>query len=246
MPQLETCRQVLAAVEKYLGNGRAALPKSHAADIPVENYRFDKYPEYVKLRANLDLIEESGVGNPFFNVHEQLAADTTVIDGRELINFSSYNYLGMSGDPVVAQAAKDAIDRYGTSVSASRLVSGEKALHRRAGASDRRLRRRRGLDRLRRRSCHERNDDRPPVRPGRSDPARRAGPQQHHPGQHPVGRPAAAVSAQRLASARSAARPSCGATIAACWWRSKACTAWTATFPTCRASSKSRSATRRC
>jgi 7-keto-8-aminopelargonate synthetase-like enzyme len=35
----------------------------------------------------------------------------------------------MSGDPVVAAAAKAAIDRYGTSVSASRLVSGEKALH---------------------------------------------------------------------------------------------------------------------
>ncbi|HVW35674.1 MAG TPA: aminotransferase class I/II-fold pyridoxal phosphate-dependent enzyme, partial [Pirellulales bacterium] len=47
-----------------------------------------------------------------------------------LINFSSYNYIGMSGEPFVSQAAKDAIDRYGTSVSASRLVSGEKPLHR--------------------------------------------------------------------------------------------------------------------
>jgi 8-amino-7-oxononanoate synthase len=36
----------------------------------------------------------------------------------------------MSGDPVVSQAAKDAIDRYGTSVSASRLASGERPLHR--------------------------------------------------------------------------------------------------------------------
>ena len=36
----------------------------------------------------------------------------------------------MSGDPVVAAAAKAAIDRYGTSVSAGRLVSGEKGLHR--------------------------------------------------------------------------------------------------------------------
>jgi 8-amino-7-oxononanoate synthase/acyl carrier protein len=129
MTQLETCRQVLAAAEQYLGSGRAALSKAAAAEIPVENYRFDKYPEYVKLRTNLDLIEESGVGNPFFNVHERLSVDTTVIDGRELINFSGFNYLSMSGDPVVSQAAKDAIDRYGTSVSASRLVSGEKVLH---------------------------------------------------------------------------------------------------------------------
>jgi 8-amino-7-oxononanoate synthase/acyl carrier protein len=129
MSQLETCREVLSAVEMYLGNGRAAPSSVHAAEVPIENYRFDKYPEYVKLRANLDLVEESGVGNPFFNVHEQLAADTTVVDGRELINFSGFNYISMSGDPVVAQAAKDAIDRYGTSVSASRLVSGEKVLH---------------------------------------------------------------------------------------------------------------------
>jgi len=129
MAQLETCRQVLAAVEKYLGEGRPVRPKPHAGEVPVENYRFDKYPEYLKLRENLDLIEESGVGNPFFNVHERLSMDTTVIEGRELINFSGFNYLSMSGDPLVSQAAKDAIDRYGTSVSASRLVSGEKVLH---------------------------------------------------------------------------------------------------------------------
>jgi 8-amino-7-oxononanoate synthase len=36
----------------------------------------------------------------------------------------------MSGDPAVGQAAKEAIDRFGTSVSASRLVSGEKTIHR--------------------------------------------------------------------------------------------------------------------
>ncbi len=36
----------------------------------------------------------------------------------------------MSGDPTIAKAAKDAIDRYGTSVSASRLVSGNKVVHR--------------------------------------------------------------------------------------------------------------------
>ena len=53
-----------------------------------------------------------------------------MIAGKQLISFATYNYLGMSGDPVVSAAAKDAIDRYGTSVSASRLVSGEKPLHR--------------------------------------------------------------------------------------------------------------------
>src|SRR5262249_36245677 len=95
-----------------------------------ENYSFDKFPEYVKLKQSLDLLDESGLANPFFHLHEQVATDTTVVGGRELINFSSFNYIGMSGDPTVAQAAKEAIDRYGTAVSASGLVSGQKVLHR--------------------------------------------------------------------------------------------------------------------
>ncbi|HUY92924.1 MAG TPA: aminotransferase class I/II-fold pyridoxal phosphate-dependent enzyme [Pirellulales bacterium] len=129
LPQLETCREVVDAVEKYLGGGR---PEHHVEEgsIPPENYRFDRYPEYLRLKQNMETVEQLGVGNPYFNVHQRVTNDTTMIGGRELINFSSYNYIGMSGERVVSQAAKDAIDRYGTSVSASRLVSGEKPLHR--------------------------------------------------------------------------------------------------------------------
>jgi len=47
-----------------------------------------------------------------------------------MLNFSSYNYLGFSGHPEVNAAAKEATDRFGTSVSASRLVSGERPIHR--------------------------------------------------------------------------------------------------------------------
>jgi 8-amino-7-oxononanoate synthase len=46
-----------------------------------------------------------------------------------LVNFSSYNYLGMSGDPQVSLAAQQAIEKYGTSVSASRLLAGQMQLH---------------------------------------------------------------------------------------------------------------------
>ena len=42
----------------------------------------------------------------------------------------SYNYLGLNGDARISEAAKAAIDRYGTSVSASRVVSGERPVHR--------------------------------------------------------------------------------------------------------------------
>jgi 8-amino-7-oxononanoate synthase len=46
-----------------------------------------------------------------------------------VINYGSYNYLDLNGDPRVLAAAKAAIDRHGVSASASRMVSGERPLH---------------------------------------------------------------------------------------------------------------------
>jgi 8-amino-7-oxononanoate synthase len=130
LPELETTRQLVAAVEKYLGREpRPLRARDAGAEIPPAAYRFDQFPEYVRLRENLDMLESSGLGNPFFAVHDGPTMDRTIVDGRELINFSSYNYLGMSGDVRVSAAAKAAIDRYGTSASASRLVSGQKGIH---------------------------------------------------------------------------------------------------------------------
>lgn len=127
--ELETAADLVRAVEKYMG-GQARPTPSRPVDreIPEENYRFDRMPEYLRLRQNLDLLE-AGLGNPYFTCHEGICNDRTRIGGRELLSFATYNYLGMSGDPRVARAAKEAIDRYGTSASASRLVSGQKVLH---------------------------------------------------------------------------------------------------------------------
>ena len=74
--------------------------------------------------------EALGIRNPYFRPHEGIAGATTVIDGKSYDNFVSYNYIGLNGDPRVSKAAKDAIDQYGTSVSASRIVSGERPIHR--------------------------------------------------------------------------------------------------------------------
>ncbi len=130
LPELATTHQLIAAVEKYLGTEpRAKAVRSGDTEIPPEAYRFDKFPEYVALRRSLDTLDAPGVGNPYFVPHQGMTSDRTTIGGRELINFSSFNYTGMAVDPVVCRAAKDAIDKYGASVSASRLVSGEKDLH---------------------------------------------------------------------------------------------------------------------
>ena len=75
------------------------------------------------------MLEGFGLKNPYFNVHQRVTNETALIDGRTMINWSSYNYLGLSGDAAVTRAAQEAIARYGTSVSASRVASGEKPLH---------------------------------------------------------------------------------------------------------------------
>jgi 8-amino-7-oxononanoate synthase len=131
-PDLETSRHLIEAVERYLvGREVPAAPALLPdGEIPPEAYRVDQFPECVRLKENLQFIESSGLANPFFHVHQGVLSNRTIIGGREVINFASFNYLGMSGHPAVARAAKEAIDRYGTSVSASRLVSGEKDLHR--------------------------------------------------------------------------------------------------------------------
>jgi 7-keto-8-aminopelargonate synthetase-like enzyme/acyl-CoA synthetase (AMP-forming)/AMP-acid ligase II/acyl carrier protein len=130
LPELETTRQLAAAVEKYLGfEPRPIAQPPGVLEVSESDFRFELFPEYLQLKQSLDLLDASGLGNPYFSVHEGITSDRAVIGGRELINFCSYNYLGMSGNPDVSKAAKEAIDRYGTSTSASRLVSGEKTIH---------------------------------------------------------------------------------------------------------------------
>ncbi len=124
---METCRDVVRAVEQYLVKGGASPV---GRQVLPGDYQFAKSPEYQRLSESIRIAEGAGFGNPYFTVHQGLTNDTALIGGREYINFSSFNYLGMSGDPAVADATKAAVDRFGTSVSASRLVSGEKTIHR--------------------------------------------------------------------------------------------------------------------
>ena len=123
----------IKSIARFLIDQRRRRDTSLPGDteaITAEPCRFDLFPEYLRLQQRFAELERLGVANPYFRLHEGIARDTVVVDNRELINFSSYNYLGMSGDAVVSEAAKNAIEIYGTSVSASRLIGGEKSLHR--------------------------------------------------------------------------------------------------------------------
>jgi 8-amino-7-oxononanoate synthase len=58
-----------------------------------------------------------------------LPGTQTVIDGRELLNFGSNDYLGLAGDERVIRAAMAATQQFGTGATGSRLTSGHKQLH---------------------------------------------------------------------------------------------------------------------
>ncbi len=138
LAEIETVREVASAIQTYIGTEprvarHVAAPAAQwrkNGEIPAECYDFGQMAEYKRLKQTMALLQSTGLPNPYFSAHERIARDTTTIAGRELLSFATYNYLAMSGDPAVTAAAKEAIDRFGTSVSASRLVSGEKTIHR--------------------------------------------------------------------------------------------------------------------
>jgi len=89
-----------------------------------------QWDEVKDLKMRLQGVEMMGLRNPYFHVNEGTARDTTRIGGRDLVNYSSYNYIGLSGDPRVVEAAQQSVADFGTSVSASRVASGERPFHR--------------------------------------------------------------------------------------------------------------------
>lgn len=109
---------------------RSRKSLSFNSKVPDDFCRFDKFPGYQQIRILETGGKQLGVASPFFKTHEGVARNTTQISGQNYINFASYNYLDLCGHPDVSKAAKDAIDQYGTSASASRPVAGERPIQR--------------------------------------------------------------------------------------------------------------------
>lgn len=91
---------------------------------------FAHHPALAQLRILRAAAERFGIGDPFFKIHEGMGGAHTRIAGKEYLNFSHYNYLGLNGDAQVNNAAIEALRRYGTSAGASRLVAGERPVQR--------------------------------------------------------------------------------------------------------------------
>src|SRR5436190_7089674 len=66
---------------------------------------------------------------PYFRLLTSEAGPVVEMEGRETIMLGSNNYLGLTTDERVRQAARDALERYGTGLTGSRLLNGTIPLH---------------------------------------------------------------------------------------------------------------------
>jgi 8-amino-7-oxononanoate synthase len=85
---------------------------------------FDKCRNFDDARR----IQAAGI-YPFFRPIESTSGSSVVTHGKRRVMIGSNNYLGLTHDPRVQEAAKKAIDKYGTGCTGSRFLNGNLALH---------------------------------------------------------------------------------------------------------------------
>ena len=97
---------------------------------PMKAGSFAEIPAYKALLKHRGLAKLLGLVDPFYKCHDARLGAHIWIGQRCYTNFASYDYLGFNRHPSVIEAATAAIARHGTSVSASRIVAGERPFHR--------------------------------------------------------------------------------------------------------------------
>ena len=107
------------------GAGWQTGPMTETARVPVdvfEKARSHDRAEQLEMAKEADLL-------PYFRVMTSEAGPVVEMEGRETIMLGSNNYLGLTGDQRVKQAAREALETYGTGLTGSRLLNGTTPLH---------------------------------------------------------------------------------------------------------------------
>jgi len=91
---------------------------------------FESLPAYQQLKTQRAMADALKIDMPFYRPHDVRAGAHSVVAGKPVTNFASYDYLGLNGHPEITAAVTEAIETWGTSVSASRITAGERGFHR--------------------------------------------------------------------------------------------------------------------
>jgi len=92
-----------------------------SVDVFAKAREFERL-EQLKAARQIDAL-------PYFHVLEGPTLPAVEMEGRRRIMLGSNNYLGLTGDDRVKQGARDALERYGTGLTGSRLLNGTTDLH---------------------------------------------------------------------------------------------------------------------
>lgn len=85
---------------------------------------FRKCTQFTRAKEVMD----SGM-YPYFRAIQSGPGSHVMINGKEMIMIGSNNYLGLTGHPKVVEAAIDAVKKYGTGCTGSRLMNGTLDIH---------------------------------------------------------------------------------------------------------------------
>ncbi len=111
---------------------RATPAETREQEAPAAAARemsFESLPAYQMLSSQRAMADGLGLRFPFYRTHAARAGARSVVDGHPVVNFASYDYLGLNGHPEITDAVADATATWGTSVSASRITAGERGFH---------------------------------------------------------------------------------------------------------------------
>ncbi len=126
-------RLSVGARAAMLDTMRRAAPAEKVAHVVADqssrDMSFESLPAYQNLRSQRALADAIGIRYPFYHAHDVRAGARSVIDGKPVVNFASYDYLGLNGHPEITTAVAEATAQWGTSVSASRITAGERDFH---------------------------------------------------------------------------------------------------------------------
>jgi 8-amino-7-oxononanoate synthase len=105
----------------------ASAPGSGTSGLATPRDVFEK----ARTHDRAEQLEAAKQGDllPYFRILESQAGPVVEMEGRETIMLGSNNYLGLTTDERVKQAARDALEQYGTGVTGSRLLNGTTPLH---------------------------------------------------------------------------------------------------------------------
>lgn len=81
------------------------------------------------LQEELQNIKEAGLYKEERIITSPQGAEITLNTGKKVLNFCANNYLGLSSNPEVIQAAKDAMDTHGFGMSSVRFICGTQDIH---------------------------------------------------------------------------------------------------------------------